>query len=74
MLIDIKVQFRYILSQNVNATVDYFANSVRIVHVLTKNVFKTIMPSHLSISWNISFNRQSLELEGTTDSIEVGRL
>ena len=74
MLIDTTFQFRYILSQRANARVDYFANYVRIVHVFTKKVFKTIMPSHLSISWNISFNRQSLELEATTDLIEAGCL
>ena len=39
-----------------------------------QNVFKNIMPSHLRIAKNISFNRQSLGLEETTNFIEVGCL
>ena len=36
-----------------------------------RKVFKNIMPSYLSIAWNIRLNRQSLELEETADFIEV---
>ena len=65
--------WKCILSQRANATADYFANYVQLVHVSTKS-FKNIMPSYLSIAWNISFDRQSLELKETADCIEVGCL
>ena len=38
------------------------------------NVSINIMPSYLSIASNISFNHQCLELEETTNFVEVGCL
>ena len=64
------VNTRYsIQSQRANATVDYVANSVHLVHI-----FISKMPGYLSIVWHTSLNRQSLELEETTNFIEVGWL
>ena len=52
------VNTRYsIQSQRANATVDYVANSVHLVHI-----FISKMPGYLSIAWHTSLNRQSLEL------------
>ena len=57
----------YILSQRANVTVDYVANFVRLVQY---KKFENIMPNYLSIAWNISFNRQSLDIEEATNLIE----
>ena len=48
-----------------------FFTSCACIH---QNVFKNIMPSYLSIAWNISFDCQSLEVEETTNFTEVGCL
>ena len=39
---------------------------------ICQEVFKTIMPSYLTIACDISFNRQSLKHEETTDFIDLG--
>ena len=65
----------YILSQRANATGDIFANYV--FHAcIHQRVVKNILPGYISIAWNTSFNRKSLDhvYEETTNSIEVGCL
>ena len=48
-----------------------FCTSRTCIHL---NVSINIMPSYLSIASNISFNHQCLELEETTNFVEVGCL
>ena len=48
-----------------------FCTSLTCMHL---NVSINIMPSYLSIASNISFNHQCLELEETTNFVEVGCL
>ena len=48
-----------------------FCTSRTYIHL---NVSINIMPSYLSIAWTISFNRRSLELEETTNFVEIGCL
>ena len=62
----------YILSQRANAKVDCFENSVRLVHVFTKQFSKENNAELCKDRLEHHFNRQSLELEETTNIIEVG--
>ena len=48
-----------------------FSTSRTCIHL---NVSINIIPSYLSIASNISFNHQCLELEETTNFVEVGCL
>ena len=48
-----------------------FCTSRTCIHL---NVSIIIMPSYLSIASNISFNHQCLEVEETTNFVEVGCL
>ena len=54
----------------------YFCKLCTFHACIHQRVVKNILPGYLSIAWNTSFNRKSLEhvYEETTNSIEVGCL